>query len=184
MLDLGANIGLFGALASSLWPRAQITAFEPDPANAAVHERAIAANGLGERWQLVRAAAGASAGQVRFTAGLDASSHLADLPGDAAGADGTITVERRDVLGLVAAADLVKLDIEGGEWAILVDPRFALGPPRAIVLEYHAAGCPSQDPRAAAFGALEAAGMRTAEIWHDEPGRVGMLWGWRPGAPA
>jgi FkbM family methyltransferase len=181
VLDLGANIGLFGALAAALWPEAEIVAFEPDPANAVVHERAIAANDLGERWRLVRVAAGARDGEVRFAAGMGASSHLAGLAG--AGVDDpadTLAVECRDVLGTIAAADLVKLDIEGGEWEILLDPRFAAAPPRVIVLEYHRAGCPSGDPRALAFELLESAGMRTEPIWHDEPAGVGMTWGWRP----
>src|SRR5947208_14508456 len=35
ILDLGANIGLFGAFALTQWPRARITAYEPDPENVA-----------------------------------------------------------------------------------------------------------------------------------------------------
>ena len=52
ILDLGANIGMFGAAAVARWPTAQVVAYEPDPANAAVHERTIAVNGLAERWRL------------------------------------------------------------------------------------------------------------------------------------
>jgi hypothetical protein len=77
IVDLGANIGLFGVFAAARWPEAEILAFEPDPANAAVHERTIAVNGLGERWRLIRAAAGARDGQAAFVAGEIALSHLA-----------------------------------------------------------------------------------------------------------
>ena len=177
ILDLGANIGMFGAFAVARWPSSRIVAYEPDPANAAVHERTIAVNGLAQRWGLVLAAAGCREGEVRFAAGFGASSHVLAGPGDVA-AD-AITVVVRDVLPAVSAADVVKMDIEGGEWEILYDPRFAANPPRVIVLEYHPLGCPGPDPRAAAQRALDAAGLRTAPIWHGTDG-VGMVWAWRP----
>ena len=90
-----------------------------------------------------------------------------------------IGVALHDVLPAVSAADIVKMDIEGGEWEILHDPRFAADPPRMIVLEYHPLGCAGADPRAAAERALDAAGLRTAPIWHGADG-VGMVWAWRP----
>ena len=177
ILDLGANIGMFGALAVTRWPASRIVGYEPDPANAAVHERTIAANGLAERWSLVLAAAGAREREVRFAAGLNASSHLLD--DDSGDTPATISVACHDVLGALGEADLVKMDIEGGEWEILADPRFAAHPPRVIVLEYHPAGCPGSDPRAAAQNALAAAGLRVSPIWQGDDG-VGMLWAWRP----
>ena len=177
ILDLGANIGMFGAFAATRWPTSRIVAYEPDPENAAVHERTIAVNDLAERWSLVLAAAGSREGEVRFAAGLGASSHVIDGRPD--GAADAITVALRDVLPAMSVADVVKMDIEGGEWEILYDPRFAANPPRVIVLEYHPLGCPGADPRAAAQRALDAAGLRTAPIWHGADG-VGMLWAWRP----
>lgn len=177
ILDLGANIGAFGAFALARWPQARIVGYEPDPANAAVHARAIAANGADDRWSLVPAAAGPTAGEVRFAAGLNASSHVLD---EQAADDQTISVPMRDVMAAIAAADLVKIDIEGGEWAIILDPRFVAAPPRAVVLEYHAAGCPTPDPLDAALDALQRAGMSTESIWHDAAAGVGMAWAWRP----
>jgi FkbM family methyltransferase len=174
ILDLGANVGLFGAFAIARWPHSRIVAFEPDPANARVHEDTIGANGLGGRWRLERAAAATRDGQVQFAAGLNAGSHIVDSQSD----EGTVTVLSRDVLPLIAVADLVKMDIEGGEWAILLDARFASHPPRALVLEYHPRGCPDGDPRAAAARVLRASGLKTASIWHASDGH-GMLWAWR-----
>ncbi len=176
VLDLGANIGLFGVLAVARWPGAEVVGYEPDPDNATVCRRTIALNGLGERWNVVPAAAGARDGEVRFAAGLGASSHvLAD--GEHA-TSASIVVPKHDVMAAIAASDLVKIDIEGGEWEILADPRFTQAPPRVLVMEYHPEGCPSGDPRAAAERALGDAGLRTAPIWHGEGG-VGMLWAWR-----
>jgi len=176
ILDLGANVGMFGAWALGRWPRADVTAYEPDPANAEVHERVIAANGLGARWRVVRAAAGASQGTVSFSSGEIALSHVL-APGERA-AGQTIEVELRDVLDEVADADLVKLDIEGGEWPILSDPRFATAPPRTLAMEYHAHGAPGADPRAEAQRLLAGAGLRTADIRRHAHGD-GMLWAWR-----
>jgi FkbM family methyltransferase len=179
ILDLGANVGMFGAFAVARWPDAEVVGYEPDPDNATAHERAIAANGLGNRWRLVRAAAGAHDGEVRFAAGHGASSHLADVPGAGAAAE-TIAVAMQDVLDQMTGADLVKIDIEGGEWELLRDPRFTATPPVALVLEYHPAACRSDDPRGAALEALHAAGMRTQPLWHDAATGVGMAWAWRP----
>ena len=46
VVDLGANIGLFGAWVLGRYPDATIVAVEADPANAAVHRRTIEANEL------------------------------------------------------------------------------------------------------------------------------------------
>ena len=174
IVDLGANIGLFGVFAATCWPEAEILAFEPDPANAAVHERTIAINALEQRWKLIRAAAGARDGRAAFVAGGVALSHLADAGGE----EPAIEVSVQDVLPRLAHTDLLKMDIEGGEWAILGDPRFRAAPPRALVLEYHPHLCPEPDPRVAAESALEAAGLCVHPLWHRDDGH-GMLWAWR-----
>ena len=90
----------------------------------------------------------------------------------------TIRVPMHDVVEQVCGADLVKLDIEGGEWEILADPRFAQHPPRALVLEYHPHMCPGADPRAEVERLLADARMSVASIWHRDDG-YGMLWAWR-----
>lgn len=174
IIDLGANIGLFGAFAAARWPDAEIVAYEPDPANADVHARTIALNGLQARWRLVRAAAGVRTGRARFLAGDVALSRLATEEDDGRG----IEVLVEDVMACLSDADLVKMDIEGGEWAILRDERFRESPPRTLVLEYHPRLCGESDPRHAAEAALTAAGLRLQTIWHRADGH-GMLWAWR-----
>jgi FkbM family methyltransferase len=172
IVDLGANVGYFGAFALERWPGAAVIAYEPDPANAAVHARAIDLNVFGERWKLRRAAAAARSGELRFHASGDALSH--------AGEHGELVVRAEDVLPLVAGADLLKLDIEGGEWAILSDPRFAQSPPRAAVLEYHPHAAAGADPHAAAIHYLSGAGFTsTATVFRRADG-YGMLWAWQP----
>jgi FkbM family methyltransferase len=172
ILDLGANVGYFGAFALERWPDASVIAYEPDPRNAAVHAHALSLNDFGERWELRRAAASTGAGELRFHASGDALSHAAE--------DGEVAVRAEDVLPLVGQSDLLKLDIEGGEWAILGDPRFAQSPPRAVVLEHHPHPAAGADPRAAAIGYLSRAGLTgTATVFRRADG-YGMLWAWQP----
>lgn len=187
IVDLGANVGLFGAFAAARWPAAEIVAFEPDPDNVAVHERAISENGLQKRWTLVPAAAGTSDGKATFAVGQAALSHIVDGGSGGPTVDGvpsvpTCEVPVWDVLPRLAEADLLKMDIEGGEWAILDDPRFREAPPRVLVLEYHPRMCPGPYPRGAVEARLRAAGLRTHAIWHRADGH-GMLWAWQSQSP-
>jgi FkbM family methyltransferase len=174
IVDLGANIGLFGAWALGRFPDARIVAFEPDAGNAAVHERAIAANAAGDRWELVRAAAATEDGTVRFTGGEFTVSHV-----DADDQPGGVEVPAVDVFPRLAGADFIKIDIEGSEWALLADPRFPQLDAATIVLEYHERGCPGPDPEAAAATALERAGWRIAGRHANPAGGAGVLWGVR-----
>jgi FkbM family methyltransferase len=171
-IDLGANIGLFGLWLFGELPDSCVTAFEPDPANAAVLRETVRANGLEASWRVVEAAAGAEGGVARFEPGRFALSRL--------GGAGDSTVAVVDVLPLLGRAGLVKMDIEGGEWAILGDPRFAEHPPHVLVLEYHPYLAPAgASPREALEGRLRECGYRLHPIVHRFDGH-GMVWAWLP----
>jgi FkbM family methyltransferase len=173
ILDLGANIGLFGAFVLTRFPNPHIVALEPDPANAEIHERAIEANGNADRWTLVQAAAATAPGTLPFSPGGFTRSHAAE-PGREA-----IEVPAEDVLPRMAEADLVKIDVEGAEWALLADPRFIGIGARAVVLEYHPENCPGPDPREEAERALSAAGFQVAPGPAKPAFGTGVLWAWR-----
>ena len=180
VVDLGANIGLFGLLAAQRWPGCEIVGFEPDPANADLAQRCIDANGLAAQWRLERAFAATKPGSVSFAAGRSSRSRAAGAA-DA----GTIEVESVDAFAELERADLIKIDIEGGEWPLLADPRLATLPARTIVLEYHGAGCPGPDPRTEAVAALQRAGYEVVTAHERDPGGdehegQGMCWAWRP----
>jgi FkbM family methyltransferase len=165
-VDLGAHIGLFGAHILSRYPNGSLISIEADPANAVLLRATAAASG--RSWQVIEAAATTTNDRVRFAAGRYAESRI-----DPEGAE----VEGIDVFDLLAACDLAKVDIEGGEWPLLADPRFA-GLECAVVLEWHPHGSPSPDPEAAARAALESAGFTVSGVAGAPPG-VGMLWAWR-----
>jgi FkbM family methyltransferase len=171
IVDLGANIGLFGVLMLARFPDARMTAFEPDSTNAEVHRRSMAENDSEGRWQLVEAAASDRNGRVSFRSGEYARSRIE-------AGEGREKVDAYDVFPYLERADFAKIDIEGGEWAILGDERFARLPTPVLVLEYHADLCPEPDPRVAALDAVSSAGYRTTETWAF-PGQ-GMLWAWKP----
>jgi FkbM family methyltransferase len=176
VMDLGANIGLFGLYVLGRWPSAQITAFEPDPDNAALLEQTIAANGLEQQWQVRREACSNRRGVVAFASGRLSESRIAE-PGEPS----TIEVPTGDLFENDHDVDLMKIDVEGGEWAILTDPRLASLKARAVVLEWHAAGCPEPDPHAAAIRLLGDAGYEPILDLSETHGAAwNVLWARRP----
>ncbi len=175
VVDLGANIGLFGVYLLDRFPDARITAFEPDGGNAELLRRCIEANGMGSSWRTVEACAGTEDGKVAFIDG--------DFCGSRIAGDGESRHTPRapvvDVFPYLEPAHLLKMDIEGGEWPILEDPRLAELGPAAICAEYHPHLCPEpDDPRGTAMRLLERAGYEH-ELLFDRPDGVGMLWAWR-----
>ena len=170
IVDLGANIGLFGVVMLDRLPGSRITGFEPDRSNADVHRRTIEANGASGHWRLVEAAASNEDGRVSFLSGEFARSRID--PGS--GAD---EVEAVDVFPYLERADFAKIDIEGGEWPILQDDRFRTLQTPALVLEYHDDLSPG-DPRELSVQALTAAGYRTELSWNSPA--QGMVWAWKP----
>jgi FkbM family methyltransferase len=173
VVDVGANIGLFGIEVFDRFPGATVTAFEPDPANASVHEDAVRANGLQGRWHVIRSCAGSANGTVRFAAGRHVGSRIDSSPG-------AISVPIADVFPYLQESDLVKMDIEGSEWPILADARLRELDALVVVLEYHQDGCPHPDAREAALRFLSDAGFATHEVGaQHRPDGTGVVWGWK-----
>jgi FkbM family methyltransferase len=171
IIDLGANVGLFGAFALTQFPEVRMLSVEPDPWNLAVLRRCVEANRRGDAWKVVEAVAATDDGEARFVTGRQSLSHIAE-----AGDDDAELIRSIDVFPHLVEADLVKMDIEGGEWAILADPR--LGDLHAIlVLEYHPQLAPEADTAEAVTKLLSTAGFELAPIFH-RPDGVGMLWAW------
>ncbi len=175
VLDVGANIGLFGLQTLEWFPHAQITAFEPDQRNADLHRKTIQLNQLDRSWKLVEAAATVREGTAQFSSGNFALSRLETNEQG----DGTESVATIDLFSYMADVDLVKLDIEGGEWEILADERFADSASMALSLEYHPHLCPSDGPRRTARAALEAVGYEVVDVPIQAADGHGSLWAWR-----
>jgi len=174
--DLGGNIGLFGLRVLREFPTAEIISFEPDPGNARILALTAAANERLSRWQLVTACAGAHPGEVPFLTGQYLESKI--LPDNGAG---TRPIPKIDVFPHLENVDWAKIDIEGGEWELLSDPRFAKLEVPVLWLEYHPNLCPVPSPRELATEKLIQAGYRIEPFDERSPG-IGELWAWRPEA--
>lgn len=177
--DIGANVGLFAVWALRAYPGARVVSFEPDPANLRILRMCHAASPDRARWDIHGVAAGATRRRVAFLGGRDAVCREA-LADEILHAD-RVDVQMADIFGVLTSADLIKIDIEGGEWEILDDPRFTSVDARAVAVEYHPEHCPDLDPAACAAGLLRRAGYAVAGAGPQVDG-VGQLWGWRPPA--
>jgi FkbM family methyltransferase len=164
ILDLGANVGYFTVDASLRFPGSRIVAFEPDAANAELMRRTLEANRLDA--ELVEAAAASHDGEVRFSQGGFTLSRI-EPEGQ--------PVPAVDVLRRLPEFDLAKIDIEGGEWALLADGRFPENAPSALALEFHAHLAP---PRADAERTLTDAGYSIERLLHFGENH-GLLWALR-----
>lgn len=173
VLDLGANVGLSAAWFAARYPGARVVCVEPDPFNLEALEQAAAA--AGGRWRIVSAAAAAADGTLTFEVGRNTMSRVSEGSG--------LRVRAVDAFVLAAQerADIWKIDIEGGEWPLLLDPRLADVAATAIAVEVHSYMCPEPDPRSAARTALERAGFTVAEVPHVRaaPADDAALWAWR-----
>jgi FkbM family methyltransferase len=164
ILDLGANVGYFTVFAAARFPGSRIVAFEPDPANVAVMRRTLEQNGLD--CELVPAAASTRDGEVPFAADRFTLSRI-----EAGGAP----VAAVDVLPRLREFDLAKIDVEGAEWELLADPRFAEAAPPALALEFHTHLAP---PGADAEAVLVAAAYSIERRLRFGEGH-GLLWALR-----
>jgi FkbM family methyltransferase len=136
ILDCGANIGLASLFFKRRYPAARITAFEADPAIAAMLQENVRRNGAADV-EVVAAAVWTETGEVTFRpdgADSGAVASLAGAPGTEAIRVPTIRLAERLAAEPI---DLLKLDIEGAETAVLADCAGALGNVNALLLEVH-----------------------------------------------
>jgi FkbM family methyltransferase len=138
IVDLGGNVGYSCLFWCEKYPNASVLTFEPHPTHCQLLEWHMGKNGFGNRVRLVAAAAGVTDGVANFTNEDDGSAIVQDMPA------GSMRVPVKDVFQVLpdAPIDLLKMDIEGSEYAILEDPRFdALAArTKCVLLEWHARG--------------------------------------------
>ncbi|WP_210502963.1 FkbM family methyltransferase [Nocardioides xinjiangensis] len=169
VLDIGGNIGMFAHWAHRRWPDARITSIEPDPDNLAVFRAGLTDQPI----VLVEAAAMTRPGHAALSSGSGAGRQVESRPDALAG-----SVPAVDVYEFLRDADFVKMDIEGGEWPILADPRLAELDDLVWVIEFHRAGAPTLPARDAAQRLFEAAGFRVGHERLNHWGH-GTLWAWK-----
>ena len=136
ILDCGANIGLVTVYLKQRFPGARITAFEADPQIADVLRGNLSRNGFGDV-EVIESAVWSSAGSVEFRCEGADSGTVNELAGSMRGETRSVAAVRlRDWIER-EPIDLLKLDIEGGESAVLADCADVLHNVRAMILELH-----------------------------------------------
>ncbi|MGI9119212.1 MAG: FkbM family methyltransferase [Acidimicrobiales bacterium] len=151
VVDLGANIGFTSVFFAIRYKCTTIVAVEPAPANAELARRNFQANSVAG--QVVEAAVGPCDGTIGF------EEHRDSNRGRTGGTECPVPMlSMSSILALTpnGKADLVKMDIEGGEEALLLGDVSWLANVGALIVEFHP---PLVDkPRLVAV--LEGAGFR------------------------
>lgn len=136
-LDLGANVGWFTLLASSVvGPTGSVHAFEPQPTIADYLERTIALNSLQAGITLHRAGVWHEPGSMVLAWHQDSENHAAShlLPAAAEQTAGSLVqLLTLDSLQL-ARCDVIKMDIEGAEPKAMEGASRLLAKTRPIIL--------------------------------------------------
>lgn len=131
VVDLGANIGNFTALALGHGPQVRVVSVEADPRHRPSLERTVRENGAEGRVDIVTALVG---GETPFQQELRGAVSASAGPGAAIETISQDELIRR--FGLTAI-DFLKVDIEGSEFALLTADSPLLAIARQVAIEAH-----------------------------------------------
>jgi FkbM family methyltransferase len=160
ILDCGANIGLATLFYKRAYPRARVTAFEADPNISTLLRENLARNGAGDV-EVVHAAVWTSDGPIDFVCEGSDSGAVAALTPSIAGPSRQVPAVRLRAFLAREEIDLLKLDVEGAELAVLVDCADVLERVRAVHVEVHDFS-PGRRLLPSVIDVLEGAGFTTA----------------------
>ncbi len=133
VIDLGANIGLTSLWLARRYNCPTIIAVEPLPSNASLVRRNLANNGIVA--EVIEAAVGPNDGSTFFDAQRDSNAgrvSMAGIPIRMISMDSILSMLRE-----MSIVDLVKMDIEGGEQALLSSNLAWLDRIRSLIVEFH-----------------------------------------------
>jgi FkbM family methyltransferase len=136
ILDCGGNVGVATLFFKRRYPSARITAFEADPALHAMLAANLANNGASDV-EAVHAAVWTTDASLSFSCEGSDSGMIGSLPGAVTGTSVEVPSVRLRTLLEREPIDLLKLDIEGAEDAVLQDCAGVLGNVRAMLLDLH-----------------------------------------------
>ena len=143
IIDAGANVGFFSAYAAAQNAQCRIWAIEPFASTFNRLVRTVEANGFSKRVSCHHMALASTTASRRMTSGAAAPSQLMSLlPLESAAADAASVhaVTLADFLDQngIETVDLMKMDIEGSEFEVLLTSEIeTLRRIRRVELEYH-----------------------------------------------
>jgi FkbM family methyltransferase len=137
--DVGANVGAFTVMAAGAIG-ARATAFEASPDTSEMLSRNVQLNGLQDRVKVIHAAAGRTAGTVRFSVGLGTENRV-----DAKREGGNSVTVKMTTLDQEMGSEpptLLKVDVEGFEVEVFAGAANILKDPQlqAMIVEHNGAG--------------------------------------------
>jgi len=164
VIDAGANIGLFACYATRRSPAARVVCIEPFPATYERLRETIRANRLDDRVTCLNQALDSSEGTAAMTSAAEASQMYRLASGDRGA--GSVTVRTLTLARLLEdlatdTIDLLKMDIEGSEYNVLLTtPREILHRIRRINVEYHEPAAGASGSKLELIAHIEASGGR------------------------
>lgn len=151
VVDLGANIGMTSVFLARRHGARYLVAVEPSPENAGLARMNLSLNGIDAT--VIEAAVAAKDGEGYFAAHTD--SNLGRLASDGKNVN-LLTVDSVLAASPTGRADLLKMDIEGGEAAALEGDPSWLERVDSLLVEFH----PDLVDYPALVAKIEAAGFR------------------------
>jgi FkbM family methyltransferase len=143
VVDVGANMGVFTCRAAKLAPRGRVIAVEPLSCYTKVLKRNIARNRM-ENVSVWPAALASRPGKASLSFWYTATGEPKSTPGAPLHARravehvNAVTLQQIFEREQIARCDLLKMDIEGGEYqALLAAPRRLLDKVQRIAMEWH-----------------------------------------------
>ena len=172
VVDLGANVGYSCLYWCHQYPQCRVTALEPHPVHLSVMRDNLQRNGFLDQVKIVPAAAGSKEKRSYLTDARTSSSVTEE--------QSALQIRVLDIFAepeMKGKIDILKIDIEGGEYELLSDPRFAQLEVRALVVEWH--NTPDHpDGRDWCLKRLESLGYRV-QVGAEDPPFAGLLWAYR-----
>jgi FkbM family methyltransferase len=136
VVDLGGNVGYSCLFWCWSYPHATVITFEPHPLHCDLLERHLKQNHYQDRVKLVRAGGAPFSSTATLTDDEVGSSIVRQI-----GSKPSIQVELVDFFETVGPGpiDILKMDIEGSEYAIMQDDRFGelAARVRHLIMEWH-----------------------------------------------
>jgi FkbM family methyltransferase len=171
IIDLGGNVGYSVLYFAAHYPNARITVWEPHPINAERLRYAVESNGLVDRVEVHEAAASTENGVMYLSDEGTCSSIVKHL--DRKG----FPVRVEDFFTAIDGkhVDLLKIDVEGAEYALLSDARFSSINADRIFLEWHSGVPGFNDPESWCAERLRLAGYEIQKSEERGSG-AGLIW--------